>query len=624
MLDGSQLQRLTRSAQNEFQPAWSPDGKRIVFRAAPAGLPGTSSLADIVVVNADGTGRKNLTNNPRRGNWDPAWSPNGKLIAFGSAGPDVWTMRPDGKRLRRLTRGGGESPAWSPDGKRIAFMSSRTTGQYDIYVMSATGSKVRRLTSSPEEDGYPDWSPDGKTIAFSTGPPQGKWSIWLMDADGSNKRVLVSFADGESAGFPNWSPDGRRIIFSTYTKTGSSAIYVVDADGSNLTTTKIVKGDMPVWQPRSRLLSFKEGFTAPDPVPQDGTSLILSTFERYPIVALGEIHGSRAEHELIARLMRKPEFARDVGNVVVEFGNGRYQRLADDYLGGKPVSLARLSRIWTQTTQRDTGVWDNPVYSAFFRTVRQINMRSGQPKIRVLLGDPPIDWSKIRGTCNKPRTDWRRPRCLDYWLQRRDSFFAAQATKILRRGDKALLLAGDAHFYHTKQRASVADDTVGLINRARPDSVFVITPYQGFPVAPLAQETVSRWPPGSIALLEGTRLGEMTMEQLFGPPPPPQPGNVAGGYDESKDQFGQRYDALLYLGPSSPASGLPDRRSDAIAGLPACHSGHATRTVAKRIVIEDAPASRRSPLRFARCVAGRVHSSMTSVASTTGFRSAGS
>jgi TolB protein len=251
MLDGSRLQRLTRSAENEFQPAWSPDGKRIVFRAAPAGLPGTSSLADVVVINADGSGRKNLTHNPRRGNWDPAWSPDGKLIAFGSAGY-VWTMRPDGTRLQRLTRGGrGESPAWSPDGKRIAFMSSRATGsQYDIYVMNANGSQIRRLTSSPGEDGYPAWSPDGKTIAFSTGPPDNlKWSIWLMNADGSHKRVLARFADA-GAGFADWSPDGRRIIFSAYKKTGSSAIYVVDADGSNLTKTKIAKGDMAVWQPR--------------------------------------------------------------------------------------------------------------------------------------------------------------------------------------------------------------------------------------------------------------------------------------------------------------------------------------------------------------------------------------
>ena len=250
MLDGSHLQRVTRSAKNEFQPAWSPDGKRIVFRAAPAGLPGTNSLADIVVINADGTGRKNLTNNPRRGNWDPAWSPDGKLIAFGSAG-DVWTIRDNGTRLRRVTREGGESPAWSPDGKRIAFMSARTTGQYDVYVMAADGSEIQRLTSSPEEDGYPDWSPDGKTIAFSTGPPDMlKWSIWLMNADGSNKRVLVSFADAKSAGFPNWSPDGRRIIFSAYDQKLAGGIYVVDADGSNVTKTKIAKGDMPVWQPR--------------------------------------------------------------------------------------------------------------------------------------------------------------------------------------------------------------------------------------------------------------------------------------------------------------------------------------------------------------------------------------
>jgi TolB protein len=251
MLDGSQLRRLTRSAKNEFDAAWSPDGKRIVFRVAPAGLPATTSLADIVVVNANGTGRKKLTNNPRRGNWDPSWSPDGMQIAFGSQGPDVWIMRPDGTRLRRLTRGGGESPAWSPDGKWIAFMSSRTGRQYDVYVMNADGSGIRRLTSSPEEDGWPTWSPDGRTIAYSTGPSLGKWSIWLMNADGSHKRVVVRFADDTGAGYPDWSPDGRRIIFSAYSqKTGHGGIYLVDADGSNLMKTKIAQGAVtPVWQP---------------------------------------------------------------------------------------------------------------------------------------------------------------------------------------------------------------------------------------------------------------------------------------------------------------------------------------------------------------------------------------
>jgi TolB protein len=252
MLDGSQLRRLTRSAKNEFDAAWSSDGKRIAFRAAPSGLPPTTPLADVFIINADGSGQRNLTHNLGRGNWDPSWSADGTTIGFGSAGPDVWTIRTDGRHLHPLTRGGGESPAWSPDGKRIAFMSTRTGNQYDIYLMNADGSGIRRLTTSPNEDGWPAWSPDGKTIAYSNGPSLGKWNIWLMSNDGTHKRVLVRFAGDTGAGYPNWSPDGQLVIFSAYSqKTGRGGIYLVDADGSKLTKTKIAVGAVtPVWQPR--------------------------------------------------------------------------------------------------------------------------------------------------------------------------------------------------------------------------------------------------------------------------------------------------------------------------------------------------------------------------------------
>ncbi len=121
-----------------------------------------------------------------------------------------------------MTEREAEYPAWSPDGTRIAFMSMEpgaagSNPEYEIYVVRANGTGVRRLTSAAGEDGWPAWSPDGGTIAFSSarsGRPSGDigplFEIWLMNADGSHQRRL-SDVFGQ---FPAWSPDGEWVLIS--------------------------------------------------------------------------------------------------------------------------------------------------------------------------------------------------------------------------------------------------------------------------------------------------------------------------------------------------------------------------------------------------------------------------
>ena len=146
---------LTSHAADDWQPAWSPDGRRIVFGSDRAGL------AEIYVMNADGSGVTRLTNNSGDDRL-PAWSPDGARIAFASnrgRNDEIYVMNADGSGVRRLTNNGYD-PSWSPDGRRIAFMSDRD-GDWEIYVMNADGSGVGHLTN----DGYdPSWSPDGRRI----------------------------------------------------------------------------------------------------------------------------------------------------------------------------------------------------------------------------------------------------------------------------------------------------------------------------------------------------------------------------------------------------------------------------------------------------------------------------
>jgi len=251
--NGSGLTRLTKGPTRDFDPAWSPDGKRIVFRSERDGS------SQIYVMNADGTGQRNISRTAED-NWGPAWSSDGAWIAFNSARGTGntkmygYVMTPDGSDVRKLSDIWVEYPAWSPDGKRIAFMSMMpdafgTNPHYEIHVMNADGSGLKRLTHAPGENGWPAWSPDGKKIAFtsarddrgSSGDLGPFFDIYVMDADGSNQiRLTRGFGQ-----FSAWSPDGRYILFAS-----GGALAVVRADGSGQTQLPLgLSGDLgfPDW-----------------------------------------------------------------------------------------------------------------------------------------------------------------------------------------------------------------------------------------------------------------------------------------------------------------------------------------------------------------------------------------
>ena len=200
-------------------------GRRVVVEAR----------GEIFTIPAEKGDIRNLTNSSGSAEREPAWSPDGKWIAYTSTrhgNQELYIARPDGKDEKRLTSDPATDahPAWSPDSKHIAFASDRW-GDLEIAMLEVESGKVTRLTTSRGLDDYPAWSPDGKRIAF-TSNRERNLEVYVMDADGKNVRQLTK-APGCYNGGPFFSPDGTKVIFrSDRKKKDHLQLFVINVDGT--------------------------------------------------------------------------------------------------------------------------------------------------------------------------------------------------------------------------------------------------------------------------------------------------------------------------------------------------------------------------------------------------------
>lgn len=177
----------------------------------------------VYVLNVDGTGLRQITDNPD-GACQPSWSPDGLQIVFISPcrgnfedyyGSAMFVINVDGSGLRPLqtVAGGGDyDPAWSPDGKRIVFTSLRANRRPQLYVYSLEDNTVTPISENFFHDQMPAWSQDGRKIIFITNR-HGAAQVWVMNADGSDPEQF-SHSQTLINSYPNWSPDGKVVLFT--------------------------------------------------------------------------------------------------------------------------------------------------------------------------------------------------------------------------------------------------------------------------------------------------------------------------------------------------------------------------------------------------------------------------
>jgi Tol biopolymer transport system component len=252
---GERIINLTEdSSAEDLQPAYSPDGELIAFRSARDG-------GGIFLMGATGESVKRLTDF----GYNPAWSPNGKEIAYATevtfSGPGrigsqskIWAVNVASGESRLITEGDGVQPTWSPGGSRIAYWAS-IGGQRDIWTIPANGGESVPVTNDVHIDWNPVWSPDGKSLYFSSdrGGSMDLWRVPIDEETGMSLGEPEAVTTGATASHQHLSVsmDGRRIAYVELVR--SENIWKVGFD----TTTGTDKGEpVPITQGSRRLRVF--------------------------------------------------------------------------------------------------------------------------------------------------------------------------------------------------------------------------------------------------------------------------------------------------------------------------------------------------------------------------------
>jgi hypothetical protein len=260
--------------------------------------------------------------------------------------------------------------------------------------------------------------------------------------------------------------------------------------------------------------------------PVDATGATIQAFDTHSIVMFGEIHANKQEYEFLRALVSSPQFADKVDDIVVEYGNSLYQKAVDRYIAGEDVPIEEVQKAWRNTMALGPV---SPVYASFYEAVREVNrQRVGKHQLRILLGDPYINWDSV-----KSRED------VGPYLAHRDEFYASVVKdEVLAKHHRALLIEGWPHFTRPPAGPGYIEKELRAAGATTFVIVFGTNAVGGYNDL---DKRFDAWKLPALMLLKGTWVGDMpAMPVLSG-------GTTPAGPNPIKLQ--DAADALLYLGP---------------------------------------------------------------------------
>lgn len=273
--------------------------------------------------------------------------------------------------------------------------------------------------------------------------------------------------------------------------------------------------------------------------PKPASDAIAEALRSHAVVMIAEHHWSAPVHELLRALIASPKIRDRVDDIIVEFANPLYQAIIDRYVAGGAVPLDSLRLAWRNTTQ--LLVWDSSLYEQFFETVRRLNTEGHGRQLRIVAGDPPIDWSRTSRASDIPRSFGFRDIETLRIIER----------EVLAKGRRAIVIIGEEHLPRMTDtmRAAAAKPleraTLGeALHRGHPGAAYLIATVVG-ERSPLGR-AVRSWPPGSVADIRETKLG--LADAAIRETARPQAGETAGA-PARRSRLQDQFDAVLYVAP---------------------------------------------------------------------------